>query len=198
MSAQRDQLARLRAEVTVLRELASLGAAPPACSSIPSPLPACVRAAVVKEASEDSAPSEASFRTELHPFARRAAPYAAIVAFAVAFQLKPAPRSAAGAPPPAPPAAQDDGADEALLLVHEWRLPGDERPSVERFDNGVRLPGREPAWKAEVAGERIYRVSYRASDDAPRYDFDVDLNARRVDPTPETADLLAPRLTARR
>ncbi len=214
MSAQREQLERLRAEVTVLRELAALGAAPPAASAVPSPLPRYVPAPVVKEAAADSAPVAVPFRTDARSFARQALPYAAIVVFAVAFQLKPAPRPAAGLPlsdaeaaapkplasppSPAPLASEDDGADQALLLVNEWRLPGDERTIVERLDNGVQLPGAEPAWSAERTGERVYRVSYRAPDGAPAYDFDVDLDARRVDPTPGTAELLAPRLTARR
>ncbi|MBI3566104.1 MAG: hypothetical protein HY079_12975 [Elusimicrobia bacterium] len=229
MISQREQLARLRAEVTVLRELAALGAAPPAVSSVPSPLPVRADAPrpalavpvpalpapapVVKEAAADSAPAAASFRTDFGPFARRAAPYAAIMAFAVAFELRPAPRPSglplsaadAAAPKPAPDAVrpapavlEDDGADEALLLVHEWRLPGDERTVAERLDDGVQLPGAEPAWSAERTGERVYRVSYRPPAGEPVYDFDVDLDARRVDPTPDTAELIAPRLTARR
>lgn len=244
MISHREQLARLRAEVTVLRELAALGAAPPAVSSIPSPLPVradaappapvamvsappapmpvlavpvpalAVPAPVVKEAAADSAPAAAPFRADFGPFARRAAPYAAIVAFAIAFELKPAPRPSAGLPlaaadaaapqpaadaaRPAPLAFADDGADEALLLVHEWRVPGDERTIAERLDPGVQLPGAEPAWSAERTGERVYRVSYRPPAGAPAYDFDVDLDARRVDPTPDTAELIAPRLTARR
>lgn len=214
MSAQRDQLARLRAEVTVLRELAALGVAPPAVSSIPSPLPSYVPAPVVKVAAPDSAPVAVPFRTDLRPFARQAVPYAAIFIFAVAFQLKPAPRPVVGlslsdaepvVPKPiasasslAPLSAEDDGADQALLLVNEWKLPGDERTLVERFDNGVQLPGAQPAWTAERTGDRVYRVSYRSPEGTPSYDFDVDLDARRVDPTPDTAELLAPRLTARR
>lgn len=235
MISQREQLARLRAEVTVLRELAALGAAPPPTAAVPSPLPVradarplpvpapavsvpplpalpVVAAPVAKEAAADSAPSAAPFGTDYGPLARRAAPYAAIAVFAVALQMRPAPAPAAGlplsaadhaVPKPVPGSvaaapAEDDGASEALLLVHEWRLPGDERTVAERLDDGVQLPGAEPAWDAERTGDRVYRVSYRPPAGEPTYDFDVDLDSRRVDPTPETADLIAPRLTARR
>jgi len=215
MAAQREQLARLRAEVTVLRELAARGAvaAPPAAAAIPSPLPSRIPAPAAEEAVADSAPATAPFGAGRGLFSARAVPYAAIFLLAVGLQFKPGPRPAAGlpltaaapaaprpaadAPAPAPSAVDDDRAAEALLLAHEWRLPGDETPLSERL-GGVDLPGTSPAWSAEPAGERVYRVSYRAPDGSAAYDFDVDLDARRVDPTPETAELLAPRLTAQR
>jgi hypothetical protein len=168
-----------------------------------------LRAAVERGA--ETPPAEPAPRLRVSPRAAwKKAPYAALLAAAVAFQLRPAPRVAAGIPlasiTPAPraplvpsmasEAVEDEGADEALLLVHEWRLPGDVRTLAERLGSSMELPGTRPAWTAERTGEHMYRVSFRESADAPGYDFDVDLEARRVDPTPETAPLISPLLTA--
>jgi hypothetical protein len=207
--AQREQLTRLRAQISALRALAESPVPVPAraflAPAAPRPLP------VVKETVSDSAPAAVSFKTGGAARLRAALPYAAILAVAVAVQMRPVPRLEAGIPlaaavPTAPspsraaPASafEDDGADEALLLAHEFRLPGDERPLAERLNAGTNPPGSRPAWTAERTGERTYRVRYQPSDAALGYDFDVDLDARRVEPTPETTELIAPRLASRR
>jgi hypothetical protein len=220
--AQRQQLMRLRAEISALRALAEVRPAPAARACAPSPLPAPVPARafvvpapekvlpVAKEAAEDSAPKAASFRTDNASRFWKAVPYAALLAAGVYFQLQTVPKREAiplaavvpTAPSPAAAAPdgafQDDGADEALLLTHEFRLPGDERPLADRLDQGGNPPGSKPAWTAERTGERAYRVRYQTADDAVVYEFDVDLDARRVEPTPDTAELIAPRLASRR
>ena len=220
VSAQLQQLARLRAEVTVLRDLAARGAAPPASAAVPSPLPAIlpvedlviVPLPFLKEAAADSAPVAVSFRTGWALNARRAAPYAALLTLALVVQSQMKPRTAQGAsslltpvrmpagdlPLPYPSATDDDASGQALLLVHQWRLPGDELPLSDRLDSGVQLPGTASAWTTERTGERLYRVTFRRSEETPSYEFDVDLESNRVDPTPQTSELIAPHLTASR
>lgn len=213
MFAQREQITRLRAELSAMRALAANRTAVPARSAArvlsapPAARPAAAPRPVLKETAVDSAPAAISLSTALPRFGRLA-PYAAILAVAVAVQLRPAPRREAlpltSVVPLAPspsriaPALEDDGAAEALLLVNEYRLPGDERTLSERLGGENAPPGARPAWTAERTGERAYRVSFRAPNDGAGYDFDVDLDSGRVDPTPETAELIAPRLTARR
>jgi hypothetical protein len=124
---------------------------------------------------------------------------------AVGLQLH-APSPKASAAPAAPitaaapvaPALDDGGAEEALLLAHDWRMTGDERSLSERLGTGTNPPGAQSEWTAERTGERTYRVTYKPSGSEAGYDFDVDLTARRVDPTPETAELISPRLASRR
>lgn len=222
--AQRERLNRLRAEVSALRALAETRpAAPAAAAPAPAALPARSAAVAVaprpapilKEAASDSAPAAVSFRLDAPSLPRRAAPYAALLAVAVGVQFAASPRTETPAPEPgvaaavrsaadaslaipAEETAEDDGAQQALLLVHEYRLPGDERPLAERLNAAPNPPGSRPAWTAERTGERTYRVSYQPADADISYDFDADLDARRVDPTPETAELIAPRLASRR
>ena len=183
MSAQTEKMERLRREIAELR------------ASIDKTLPA---------------PAADSFKTGARYRWRKPVPYIAIFLAAVGMQLRgsrsaaPSARSAVPAAPvvataPSTPAAiGDNGADEALLLAHDWRLPGDERPLSERLGSDTNPPGTQPEWTAEPTGERTYRVSFRPSGSDTGYDFDVDLAARRVDPTPETAELISPRLASRR
>ena len=183
MSAQKEKLERLRRDIAELRTLVDRPLlAPP----------------VSKE-------TVAAAKTGSRYDSWKPVPYIAIFFMAVGMQLH-ASRTAAPAALVAPIAANvpspapvlDDGADEALLLVHDWRLPGDERPLSERLGNDTNPPGAQPEWTAERMGERTYRVSFRPSRSEAGYDFDVDLAARRVDPTPETAELISPRLASRR
>ena len=189
MSAQQETLERLRREIAELRAL------------VDEPLP-LVSAPFVKEAAPDSAPAAVSFKTGARYDSWKPVPYIAIFFLAVGMQLHAA-RTAAPPPPAAvlvapAVALEDDGADEALLLARDWRLPGDERPLSERLGGDTNPPGTQPEWTAERTGERTYRVSFRANRSDLGYDFDVDLAARRVDPTTETAELISPRLVSRR
>ncbi|MFI5346289.1 MAG: hypothetical protein ACHQ51_07940 [Elusimicrobiota bacterium] len=222
--AQREQITRLRAQISALRALAesrppAAKAPSPAPAPIPVPIPARAfvvpvvsrPSPVVKEIAPDSAPAAVPFRPDNAARLWKALPYAAILAVGVFVQVQPGPRREGGvpltavvlaAPSPAAPAPEsvfeDDGADEALLMAHEFRLPGDERPLAERLNAGSNPPGSRPAWTAERTGDRTYRVRYQSADEAVGYEFDVDLDARRVEPTPETAELIAPRLASRR
>jgi hypothetical protein len=187
MSSQRERLERLRREIAALRALAG--------RPVPAP--------VSKEPAPVSASAAASFRTG-------PAPYVAIFFAAVGLQVHAShPAASRPALPPIPETAavsspapllndMDGGADEALLLAHDWRLPGDERTLSERLGAGTTPPGSKPEWTAERTGDRTYRVTFTASGTELGYDFDVDLATRRIDPTPETADLISPRLTAQR
>lgn len=220
MSAQSERLERLRREIAELRALVEKTPvpAPAAATPITSPAPALVAAPArsprvasvpfAKEAAPVSAAATASFGTGAGWDAWKPVPYVAIFFLAAGMQIRatrktPAPVEASlpgiSAELPAPaPALDDGGADEALLLAHDWRLPGDERSLSERLGADGNPPGSAPEWTAERTGDRTYRVTFRASGSDLGYDFDVDLAARRVDPTPATAELISPRLVSRR
>lgn len=196
MSAQKERLERLRREIAELRALVGQPASRPA--------------PVLKEAAPVSAAGTVSSKTDSCRDSWRPAPYVAIFFAAVGLQVHASrPGNAFVAPVAAPAAAtvaatasprpslDDGGADEALLLAHDWRLPGDERTLSERLGADTNPPGSQPQWTAERTGERTYRVTFKASDADDAYDFDVDLAGRRVDPTPETAELISPRLVSR-
>jgi hypothetical protein len=207
MNAQNERLARLRREISELRQLVEMTeSARPAPVAVSVPI--APAAPIVKKVAPVSAAATASFTMGTRANGWKPVPYIAIFFFAVGMQLN-ATRRAAHAPaaPVAPiaPAAtvaaaasQDDGADEALMLTHDWRLPGDERSLSERLGSDTNPPGTQPEWTADRTGERTYRVSFRPHPDELGYQFDVDLDARRVEPTPETSALIAPRLVTRR
>ncbi len=144
------------------------------------------------------------------------APYAAIVAFAVCLELggphrpasvepnlnaliRPAPAVVANARTAAqgaPIVADDDRSQEALLLVREWTLPGDTKPLGERLGGELDLPGGRPFWNVERTGAHDYRVTFQPAEKDLPYAFEADIEARVVWPTPETQELLAPRVAA--
>jgi hypothetical protein len=217
MSAQAERLEKLRREIAALRALVDKPLPAPSPAVLPPsapvrPNPPLRSAPLVKEAAPVSAAATASFKTDARDNSWRPVPYIAIFFVAVGIQLHvsrikaPAPIDAVAvaiAPAVAvaaspEPILDDGGADEALLLAHDWRLPGDERPLAERLGSDTNPPGSQPEWTAERTGERTYRVSFKPSRADPGYDFDVDLTARSVDPTPETAALISPRLASRR
>lgn len=219
--AQREQIERLRAELAALRALvAEAPAAAPVRAPAPSAVPA--RAAsparavlpVVPEASADSAPAGASGTAGTRGGRFGALPYAAILAAAAALQFHPFAKPAPGlpltaaapvAPKPVPVTAsltptleESDDEGRALLLAHDWVLPGDRETLADRLGPETGLPGARPAWTAERTGERVFRVTFQSDENSPAYEFDVDLDSRRVDPSPDTVALLEPLLTARR
>lgn len=200
--AREEALARLRTQVSLLKK--SLQPAPVA---VPVPVPA-------KEALPVSAVAGASL-----PRTRNwasLAPYAAIVACAFYLDLggirrpavvahdlsalvRPAPVPVVSARPVAkgaPVLVDDDRSQEALLLVHEWKLPGDEKSLGERLGGELDLPGGRPAWSVERTGARGYRVTFQPAEKDLPYAFEADVESRVVWPTPETQELLAPRFTA--
>lgn len=116
---------------------------------------------------------------------------------AVLAQPAPAPVSGArAAAKGAPVVVDDDRSQEALLLVHEWRLPGDEKSLGERLGGELELPGGRPAWRVERVAEHGYRVTFQPAPKDLPYAFEADIETRVVWPTPETQELLAPRFTA--
>lgn len=168
-------------------------------------------ASVRKEAAAVSAPVAASLRAEaarcapalLHallPFAViAAAAYTAHMKIAPSLRAMEAPRAqppslAAGhdalirVVPPAPGAAapaEDDQSAEALLLVHAWRPPGEERTMLQLLGGELDRPGLPSAWSAERTGPRSYLVRFR--DGAAEHAFETDLDARSVRPAESDA-----------
>ncbi|PIR15191.1 MAG: hypothetical protein COV48_15765 [Elusimicrobia bacterium CG11_big_fil_rev_8_21_14_0_20_64_6] len=204
-----EALARLRVQVAMLKEsLKAAPAAAPVRAPAPAPIAAVVRA--VPAPAVRPAPAARGFNWQ------SLAPYAAIAACAVFIEIGGPNRPASAAPniaalaQPAPVVIQrervaakgapvvtdDDRSQEAMLLVHEWKLPGDEKSLGERLGGEIDLPGTRPAWKVERTGARDYRVTFQRADKDIPYAFEADIEARVVMPTPETQALLAPRFTA--
>jgi hypothetical protein len=203
--AEREaSLARLREQVAALKT--SMAPAPaPLPAPVPDPAPVRREAPVVRATHVTAAPGW-----------RRYAPYAAIAACALLIELggtrRPAPAapnlSALAHPAPsvvtnarpaakgAPVVTDDDRSEEALLLVHEWKLPGDEKSLGERLGGELDLPGGRPSWSVERTGAHGYRVTFQPAEKDLPYAFEADIESRVVWPTPETQELLAPRFTA--
>lgn len=219
LAEREEALARLRAQVNSLKESLVPAAAPlpriaaaPVRPVPPRPAPLTVPA---KEAPANSAIAEASIpRTA--GWAKNIAPYAAITACALLLEVggvrrpataapnlvvlaQPAPSPVSGARAAAngaPVVVDDDRSQEALLLVHEWKLPGDEKSLGERLGGEQELPGGRPSWSVERVAEHGYRVIFQPAPKDLPYAFEADIEARVVWPTPETQELLAPRFTA--
>lgn len=131
----------------------------------------------------------------------RALPYFFIAAAGLGYGLKsqafPAPEPAAAAvAAPQPPAYEEPAAsepeNEALRLVYEYRVPGTDRDMLDIIGTQEAILGPSP-WSIECAAEDRCQVSFnlREGPDAlPIYEFDVDLAAQTVTPTPETAQRL--------
>ena len=208
-----EALARLRVQVEMLK-----------ASLVPAPASRAVAAPAIRAASLPVPRKEAfvgSARTTTASLPRTAswrslAPYAAIVACAVVLELGGVRRPASVAPNltalahPAPavvanvrPAAKrapvvtdDDRPQEALLPVHDWKLPGDAQSLGERLGSDLELPGGRPSWSVERTGAHGYRVTFQPAEKDLPYAFEADIESRVVWPTPETQELLAPRFTA--
>ena len=200
-------LARLREQVSALKAaLAPAPVAPPAIRA--QPVPVRLPAPVARPAPAPSRQPASGWR----PYA----PYAAIAACALLIELggarQPAPAApdltALAHPPPAvvansrpaakgaPVVTDDDRSEEALLMVHEWKLPGDEKSLGERLGGELDLPGGRPAWTVERTGAHGYRVTFQPAEKDLPYSFEADIESRVVWPTPDTQELLAPRFTA--
>lgn len=203
--AREEALARLRNQVAMLK--ASLNPAP----VTPRPAPKAVIDTTKAKPTIVAAVDASRPRTW-----KSFAPYAAIAACAVVLELAGASRPAHVAPdlmalarPAAAPVAgaraaakgapvvvDDDRSTEAMLLVHEWKLPGDEKSLGERLGREMDLPGGRPAWSVERTGAHGYRVTFQPAEKDLPYAFEADIDSRVVWPTPETQELLAPRFTA--
>ena len=195
-----EALARMRTQVASLK--ASLDRGRPATAPVALTHPVPVARPVQARPVQARAATVVSARTSRW---RTAAPYAAILACAAFLELsgarRPSPQAAVpeNISRPAPTVlSDDDRSQEALLLVHEWKLPGDDSSLSERLGGALDLPGARPAWSVERTGARGYRVTYQENAVSLPYAFDADLEGRAVWPTAETQELLAPRLVSLR
>ena len=202
-----EALVRLRGQVALLK--ASLNP--------PSPPPKTVAISVPeKEADMDSARFTAASLPRTGMNWMSVLPYAAILACVAVIELggsnrpdrvtrdltalaHPAPEFISNLRPAAkgaPLVADEDRSQEAMLLVHEWKLPGDEKSLGQRLGGELDLPGGRPAWTVERTAQYSYRVTFQPDDKAVPYAFEADIESRVVWPAPETQELLAPRFTA--
>lgn len=216
LAEREEALARLRAQVDSLK--ASLVPVPAPLPRIAAPVPAPVRPVPVRPVPVPAteAPADSAIAKTAIPRTAGWLPYAAIAACALLLELGGARRPATASPnlavlaqPAASPVSgaraaakgapvvvDDDRSQEALLLVHEWKLPGDEKSLGERLGGELELPGGRPSWSVERTGEHGYRVTFQPAEKDLPYAFEADIDARVVWPTPETQELLAPRFTA--
>lgn len=221
LAEREEALSRLRAQVNSLK--ASLAPAPvPAPlprAAAPAPVrPVAARPAPLPVPAMEAPANSASAKAAIPPAAGwpKFVPYAAIAACALLLELggvrrpataspnlavlaHPAPAPVSGARPAAkgsPVVVDDDRSQEALLLVHEWKLPGDDKSLGERLGGEHELPGGRPSWRVERTTEHGYRVTFQPAPKDLPYAFEADIEARVVWPTPETQELLAPRFTA--
>ena len=218
-----EAIARLRTQVASLK--ASLERGRPVVAARTASVAVVARPAIfvqtipgpAKEDAEDSAPKAASLARP--GWWRNIAPYAALIVCAAGLEIgrsrhanaELANLAALAHPAPAvfadngrayskggPVLSDDDRSPEAVLLVHEWKLPGDEMSLSERLGGDLDLPGGRPSWSVERTSERGYRVTYQEGVNSLPYSFEADLDAKVVWPTAETQELLAPRLASLR
>lgn len=81
-------------------------------------------------------------------------------------------------------------AGEAVSLVQEWRLAGDDKSIVQRLAGAVLNPYYARAWSFEKTEEGAYLVLFREPAGTPVYAFEVDSQMKSVRATPETVDRL--------
>ncbi len=217
----RTQVSNLKASLERGRSVVAAKKTAPVAAASPTKYPEIpVHSISVreKEAAEDSAPKAVSLpRTGRW---KKAAPYAAILVCAAGLEMararcharaELADLAALAQPAPAvfadngrsfskggPVLSEDDRSQEAVLLVHQWKLPGDEMSLSERLGGELDLPGSRPSWSVERTSERGYRVTFQEGVNAVPYAFEADLDAKVVWPTAETQELLAPRLASLR
>ena len=198
--AREEALARLRGQVAMLK--ASLHPAQPtAIQMIPSAEPNAFPTPMAR--------SETSHWMSYAPYAAIAAcaiilelggaPRPAVIARNLATLVHPAPAVVLNTKPAAkgaPVVVDEDRSEEALLLVHDWKLPGDAKSLGERLGSELEIPGGRPSWSVERTGAKGYRVTFQPAPKDLPYAFEADIESRVVWPTPETQELLAPRFTA--
>jgi len=131
----------------------------------------------------------------------QALPYLFIIAAGLGYGIKsqaspaPAPRptaSAAAAPEQAVVPENNDPANAALQLVYEYRPPGTERDILDLVGMQEAVLGPSP-WTIECASEERCNVSFNTRErtaEEPLYEFEVDLAAKTVTPSPATAQRL--------
>lgn len=85
----------------------------------------------------------------------------------------------------------DEDARDAVALVQQSTMAGDELPVLSRLGGVVRHADGRKAWSAEKTDEASYLVIYREPAGYPAYAFEVDLESGLVQPTPEAVDAVA-------
>ena len=85
----------------------------------------------------------------------------------------------------------DEDAREAISLVQQSTMAGDETPVLARLGGVQRNADGSKAWSAEKTDEASYLVIYREPAGFPAYAFEVDLESGAVQPTPEAVDAIA-------
>ena len=84
----------------------------------------------------------------------------------------------------------DEDAREAITLVQDWKLTGDEKAVAQRLAGVARNPYYSRAWSAERTGADSYLVIFRAPAGSPVYAFEVSLETQLVEATFEARDRL--------
>lgn len=87
-------------------------------------------------------------------------------------------------------AAPDPDALEAIALVQDSRLAGDEETVLGRLAGAVRNPAYPRAWSAEKTEGASFLVLFREPAGAPVYAFEVNLETEAVEATPEAVERL--------
>ncbi len=84
----------------------------------------------------------------------------------------------------------DEDAREAIALVQDWKLTGDEKAVAQRLAGTVGNPYYPRAWSAEKTGTDSYLVIFRVPAGTPVYAFEVSLKTQSVEATFEARDRL--------
>lgn len=199
--AQRLALAELRDRLAVMKSRAAR--LPKAAPAEKEAAPDSARAAATSLPAKAASPAPAASAAAEPRKARslpRAVPYAVIAGAAFVLHLsavrpQPAKRPA---PPPSAVVEVDSMAEEAVIVAQDWRAPGDVLPLTDRLGPALKLPDGRPTWEAQRSGGSVFRVTFRPGEHAEPYAFDVDLAARAVSPTADTAQRLSVRVAAGR
>lgn len=212
LRTRQETLIRLRAELTELNSIIEI-ALPEAAAELPEAAfmqaPAFLMEPAVVKAVLPKPPVGKRPTAAIAPQARRSllltslpilclvGAFLVITRFHVTISAS-RPKMEASATPLPAAAPGDDQSAEALALVRQWRMAGDDQSLFERLGGVVEHPGGVPAWSAEMAEAGVYLVIFREAAGAPIYAFEANLASRTVLPTPEATHQLALIISGRR
>ena len=117
----------------------------------------------------------------------------ALLAFSRFHTVKPTGAAKTDAPPPAQapaPPPLDEKSAEALALVRQWRMAGDDKTLFTRLGSVIQHPNGSQAWSVERLDENSYLVIYREAAGSPIYAFETRLKVKSVMPSPEATERL--------
>ncbi|MEK7388111.1 MAG: hypothetical protein AAB036_00275 [Elusimicrobiota bacterium] len=86
--------------------------------------------------------------------------------------------------------ALDPHSQEALALVRQWRMAGDDKTVFGRLGTVIDHPDGTPAWSVEKLDEATTLVIFREVAGTPIYAFEVKLKTKTVLPSPEAVNRL--------